>query len=197
MLKACITTVMICTQFENTHMASIEHAFKQDFYGDNVPCPIISEGIIKKLQLSSSNLQFVFGETEHFPFGKEISEFDDKECVIYTSSPHKMVSLFEKYFKQANTVFVFRDNNLKKWFLYEIDDVISIICESCTWKLLENGRMRGFIKDKKNYIQYITYEMYHGEMFFGISRGKENRFNEFLKSKIVKYERDISYEFEA
>jgi hypothetical protein len=34
-------------------------------------------------------------------------------------------------------------------------------------------------------------------MFFGISRGKENRFNEFLKSKIVKYERDISYEFEA
>ena len=134
------------------------------------------------------NLQFVFGDTNHVAFGAAIPEFDDKNVGTYTSAPYKMEKIFEKYFKGENTVFVFKDTELQKWFFYDIDDVISIICECCTWKILENGRIRGYLKDKKGLHQYITYEPNGDSMFFGISHSKATRFNEFLKGKIAKYE---------
>ena len=184
---------MICSETETICMPNIGEIFKREFYNEGEGDFKLRETIIKKFKLpdDNSNLQFVFGDTNAVAFGATIPEFDNKDSVIYTSSPFKMISLFEKYFKQNNNVFVFRDTDLQKWFFYDIDDVISIICENCTWKILENGKIRGYIKDKKNMQhQYITYEPSNGTMFFGISRGKENRFNEFLKGKIAKYECD-------
>ena len=185
---------MICSEFGNICEPTVEQLFKREFYNEGEGDFQLREMIIKNLQLpdENSNLQFVFGGSENIAFGACIPEFDDKDGGIYTSAPYKMVSLFEKYFKQNNNVFVFKDSELQKWFFYDIDDVISIICESSTWKILENGRIRGYIKDKRNTHQYITYEPSEGTMFFGISHTKENRFNEFLKSKIAKYECDCA-----
>ena len=183
---------MICEHTENIDMPGTEQMFKREFYGEDDTEFCLADIIIKKLQLECDKLQFVFSDSNNIAFGAAIPEFDDKDGGIYTSSPYKMVSLFEKHFKEENTVFVFRDSEIQKWYFYDIDDVISIICESCIWKILDSGRIRGYLKEKKGMHQYITYEPSKGTMFFGISSGKEHRFNEFLKSKIAKYECDFA-----
>ena len=74
----------------------------------------LADIITKKLQLQCDKLQFVFSDSNNIAFGAAIPEFDDKDGGIYTSSPYKMVSLFEKHFKEENTVFVYRDTEIQK-----------------------------------------------------------------------------------
>ena len=179
---------MICQKIFIARFPAVEREFTREFYEDDAFQ--YAEQVSSKLKIPSEELQFGFGDTNHVAFGATIPEFDDKNVGTYTSSPYKMVNLFEKYFKGENTVFVFKDIELQKWFFYDIDDVISITSECCTWKILENGRIRGYLKDKKGLHQYITYEPVNGSMFFGISSSKANRFNEFLKGNIAKYECD-------
>lgn len=173
---------VICKKY----LSPLERDFENEFYVNGVFK--LGEHVAAKLHMFCEDMVFVISDTDNIAFGAAIPEFDDKNLGIYTSSPVKMFKLFENYFKQSNTIFVFKNIILKKWYFYDIDDVISIICDECTWKILDSGPIRGYLKDKKGMHQYITYEPSDGSMFFGITHDKENRFNEYLKSKIAKYE---------
>ena len=181
---------MICQEMLNTLPTNVRRSFIEQFCtSEEVISAEIAINFRDKLQITDDNLQFAIGDTNEIVFGGVVDELDSKKCVEYTSTPYKMSQLFHRNFQGLDPklkVFVFKDIVLEKWYFFDIVDVISYICDECTWKILENGHIRGYFKSKIGFRQYITYD----GGFFGICKNKTIGFIELLKQNIVFYQHD-------
>lgn len=143
------------------------------------------------LQTTSFNTSNKSGNNIQFTLGV-IPELKDVTAETLNSDKELVRSIFNKYLKKTHSskpadLLVYKDNEKKEWIFFKMDDIIEYICNNCTWRMLDSGRLKGDFPDSstKGSRQYITYEYRrtNKSYFLGLNGGAGIRFIELLKNE--------------
>ena len=111
------------------------------------------------------------------PFEEQVGELKSSE-------------FWEKYLKKGD-ILSYAEND--KYIFFNMNDVISLICEECKWRVLPTGRLKGDFcnPEKGKEVQYLTYEYRKKKGTFvlgahGAQKGRD--FIELLRQRIPSHE---------
>ena len=110
--------------------------------------------------------------------------FEEQTKVLRSSE------FWKKYLKKGD-ILSYAEND--KYIFFNMDDVISLICEECKWRVLPTGRLKGdfYNPEKGKEVQYLTYEYRKKKRSFvlgahGGQKGKD--FIGLLRQRIPSHE---------
>jgi len=117
---------------------------------------------------SSNNIQFTLGKVPEVEICKE--SLENLNNVTFFRS------LLDKYFRKSNSdipahILCYHHDALKCWVFFSVEEVITYMCNRCSWRLTSAGRsLKGDFPDasRKGKRQYLTIEVRRGKgVFFG------------------------------
>lgn len=178
------------------YVRSLGHTFENDFLTQFNPSDVDSapsyraeadtqidesnpvyQILIKKLGVmgnsvtnkSSNNIQFTLGNIPEIQISNECVERLNNDKIFVRC-------LFEKYLAKSTSnrpahILCYHHDALKCWVFFSIEEVITYMCNRCSWRMTSSGRsLKGDFPDasKKGKRQYLTIELRRGKgVFFG------------------------------